>query len=72
MGTAVLITFVEDTVHVKPVGGTRLVVGASLEVVTELPGTGIINHPRVRSTDFVCGEKGIPEKIIPRSLILNF
>lgn len=48
------VTVLEDALHVEPVGGTRLVVGASLQVCGQLAGPAVIDDPRVRGTDGVC------------------
>lgn len=48
-----LLTILEDSLHVEAVGGASFIVGASFEVVGELPGPGIVDHPRVGRADGV-------------------
>ena len=48
------VTVLEDALHVEPVGGARLVVGAALQVCGQLAGPAVIDDPRVRGTDGVC------------------
>lgn len=45
------LTVLEDTLHVEAVGGARLVVSAPLEVVGQLAGPAVVDHPRVRRAD---------------------
>lgn len=52
------ITVLEHPLHIQPVGGTRLVIGAALQVVGQLPGTAVVNHPGVRGTDSIYEGKG--------------
>lgn len=47
------LTVLEDTLHVQPVGGARLVVGAAFEVVGQLAGTAVVDHPGVGRADGV-------------------
>lgn len=48
------VTVLEDALHVEPVGGARLVVGAALQVCGQLAGPAVVNDPRVGGTDGVC------------------
>lgn len=41
------LTVLEDALHVQPVGGARLVVSAPLEVIGQLAGAAVIDHPGV-------------------------
>ena len=47
------VTILKDAFHIQPIGGARLVVGTSLEVVGELPRSRVVNHARVTLTDGV-------------------
>lgn len=42
------LTILEDALHVEAVGGARLIVSAALEVVGQLAGPAVVDHPRVR------------------------
>lgn len=41
------LTVLEDTLHVQPVGSARLVVRAALEVIGQLAGAAVVDHPGV-------------------------
>lgn len=47
-------TVLEDSLHVEPVGRTGLVVSASLEVIRQLPGSGIVDDAGVGGADGIC------------------
>lgn len=51
--TCARLTVLEDPLHVEPVGGAGLVVGAALQVVGELPGPAVVYHPGVGRADGV-------------------
>lgn len=48
----------EDSLHVESIGGTGLVVSASLEVVGQLPGPGIVDDTGVGGGDGICVTTG--------------
>lgn len=48
---SVMLTLLEDTVHVEPVGCTGLIVAATLHVRAQSPGSRITHHSRRRRTD---------------------
>ena len=59
----------EDSLHIEPVGGASLVVGAPFQVIGQLAGARVVNHPRLALAYGVCGgregfslEKEIKEK----------
>lgn len=53
------LTVLEDSLHIEAVSGAGLVVGGALQVVGELPGSGVVDYPRVGGTDGILtrGEK---------------
>ena len=49
----------EDSLHIEPVGGASLVVGAPFQVIGQLAGARVVNHPRLALAYGVCGwERG--------------
>lgn len=52
------VTVLEDALHIEPVGGTRLIVGAALQVCGQLAGPAVIDDPGVCGTDGICGGAG--------------
>lgn len=55
--SACFLTVLEDALHVEAVGGARLVVSAALEVVGQLAGPAVVDHPRVRRADGIWEEQ---------------
>ena len=47
------LTILEDPLHIEAIRSTGLIVGASLEVVGQLPGSHVINDAGVALTDGV-------------------
>lgn len=54
-GPTSALTVLEDALHVEPVRGARLVVGAALEVRGEFARACVVNDARVTLADRVCG-----------------
>lgn len=48
-----LLTILKDTLHIQAVGGAGLVVGATLQIAGQFPGTGVVNHARIALADGV-------------------
>lgn len=46
-----VLTVLEDSLHVETVGGARFIVGASFEVIGEFPGSGVVDHSGVGRAD---------------------
>lgn len=52
------LTILEDSLHIQSIGGAGLIVRATLQVVGQLPGPGVIDHSGVGGTDCICeGQK---------------
>jgi hypothetical protein len=52
------LTILKHPLDVEAVGGTRLVVGALLEVGSQLSGAGVVNHARVVLRNGIWVESG--------------